>query len=114
MWGLGAIMKETLGEFEVLVLTAVIAAAENSYGMVIHEGVEDLVATGRNVSIGAVYTTLGRLEEKGFVTSSNGPAGGDRGGRPRRYFDVTASGDRALRDSLAPMRRALEIVGGEV
>jgi DNA-binding PadR family transcriptional regulator len=107
-------MNETLGEFEVLVLTGVIAAGENSYGMVVHEEVEGLVPKGRNVAIGAVYTTLGRLEDKGYVRSWNEPAGGDRGGRPRRYFEVTGVGQRVLREALKPMAKALEIVGGVV
>jgi DNA-binding PadR family transcriptional regulator len=104
-------MYESLGEFEVLVLAGIIAAREESYGMVVHEEVEGLVPAGRNVSIGAVYTTLGRLEDKGYVRSWSGPAGSDRGGRPRRYFQVTGVGQRALREALKPMQKAIDMIG---
>lgn len=101
-------MSDTLGEFEVLVLTGVLAAGENSYGMVIHEEVEGL-ASRRHVSIGAVYTTLSRLEDKGFVEPRTAAGGNERGGRPRKYFSVTGAGQKALREALAPMDMVMKI-----
>jgi PadR family transcriptional regulator PadR len=99
-------MNETLGEFEVLVLTGVLAAGDNAYGMTVHEEVEALVPARRNVAIGAVYTTLGRLEEKGYVKSWTGGATTERGGRAKRFFKVTGTGQKALHLALEPMRNA--------
>jgi DNA-binding PadR family transcriptional regulator len=104
-------MNESLGEFEVLVLTGVLAAGDNAYGMTIQEEVEGLVSAKRNVSIGAVYTTLGRLAEKGYVKSWTGGATAERGGRAKRFFKVTGAGERALRQALEPMRKAIDVVG---
>jgi PadR family transcriptional regulator PadR len=105
-------MTDNLGEFEVLVLTGVIAAGDEAYGMVIQEEVEKLAGRGRNVSVGAVYTTLGRLEEKGYVKAQAGEATAERGGRAKRYFKVTGIGQKVLRESLRPMRRAMDVLGG--
>jgi DNA-binding PadR family transcriptional regulator len=105
-------MNDTLGEFEILVLTGVIAAGENAYGMTIHEEVENLVPAKRNVAIGAVYTTLGRLEEKGYVKSWTGGATSERGGRAKRFFKVTGVGQRALKQALDPMGKAIAVVRG--
>src|SRR5436190_11135780 len=108
-------MADSLGEFEVLVLTGVIAAGEESYGMVIHEEVEGLVSAKRNVSIGAVYTTLGRLEEKGYVKSWFGGATEERGGRSKRFFEIQAAGELALKRSLqvaGNMLTGLKEIGG--
>jgi len=105
-------MSDGLGEFEILVLTGVMAAGDNAYGMTIHEEVEVLVPAKRNVAIGAVYTTLGRLEEKGYVKSWTGGATSERGGRAKRFFKVTGAGEKALRQALEPMRKAIEVVRG--
>jgi len=105
-------MIGSLGEFEVLVLTGVIAAGDDAYGMVIHEQVEALVSAKRNVAIGAIYTTLGRLEEKGYVKSWYGEATAERGGRAKRYFHVTGSGQRALNQALESMKRAIQVLDG--
>jgi DNA-binding PadR family transcriptional regulator len=100
----------TLGEFEVLVLTSVLAAGRDAYGAMIHEEIERLVAGSREVSLGSVYTTLDRLEGKGFVKSWRGEPTAERGGRAKRYYEVQGSGQKALRAALAPMRRAWQIV----
>jgi PadR family transcriptional regulator PadR len=88
-----------LGEFEQQVLAAVLLLGENAYGMTIHEKVEEMrprVAT----SIGAVYTTLDRLEKKGLVRSWYSDPTPERGGRSKRYFAMEGAGERALRESL--------------
>ena len=103
--------ETTLGEFEVLVLTGVIAAGNNAYGMTIHEEVEMLVPSKRHIAIGSVYTTLGRLEEKGYVRCWTGVPTAERGGRAKRHYEVTGTGQRALRASLGSMKRACEIAG---
>jgi PadR family transcriptional regulator, regulatory protein PadR len=88
-----------LGEFEQQVLAAVLLLGENAYGMTIHERVEEMrprVVT----SIGAVYTTLDRLEKKGLVRSWYSDPTPERGGRSKRYFAMEGAGERALRESL--------------
>lgn len=72
---------------------------ERAYGMTIHEEVERL-SKRSIVSLGSIYTAVDRLEKKGFVTSRFAEATTDRGGRPRRYVEITAAGQRALRHAL--------------
>jgi PadR family transcriptional regulator PadR len=103
-------MGDSLGEFEVLVLTAVIAAGKDAYGVTIHQEVEALVSSKRNVSLGAIYTTLGRLEEKGFVESWFGDSTLQRGGRAKKFYGITAAGFRNLKAALEPMDRALRVI----
>ena len=105
-------MNDSLGEFEVLILAGVVAARENAYGMMVQQEVETLVGPRRTVSIGAVYTTLARLEEKGFIEAWNGAGNMERGGRAKRFFRITAPGKRALNESLRPMAKALKLLGG--
>jgi DNA-binding PadR family transcriptional regulator len=87
-----------IAEFEELVLLAILKLGENAYGAAIHEALED---AGRKVSIGALYTTLSRIEEKGLVISWIGEATSERGGRAKKYFKVQATGARALREAQA-------------
>jgi DNA-binding PadR family transcriptional regulator len=99
----------SLGEFEVIVLLAVLHASDQAYGSTIREAIE--ARTGRPVSRGAVYVTLDRLESKGLLRSSLGDTMAERGGRPRRYYRTTARGLRAVRaslDRLTRMRIGLE------
>lgn len=82
-----------LGEFEYLMLTAAARLGDDAYGAAIRQDIED--ATGRRCSIGALYTTLDRLETKGFVKTWMGDPTPQRGGRPKRMVRVTAKGIRA-------------------
>jgi DNA-binding PadR family transcriptional regulator len=82
-----------LGEFEYLMLTAATRLGEGAYGVAIRQEIEG--ATGRRCSIGALYTTLDRLEEKGFVKTWMGDPTPQRGGRPKRMVRVTARGVQA-------------------
>jgi DNA-binding PadR family transcriptional regulator len=82
-----------LGEFEYLLLTSAARLGDNAYGVAIRLDIEN--STGRSCSIGALYTTLDRLEAKGFVKSSLGDATSRRGGRPKRMVRVTARGVEA-------------------
>ena len=84
-----------LGEFEQLVLLAVLRLADEAYAVTIRRAIEE--AAARTVSRGALYTTLERLEAKGLLSSRIGEPTADRGGRARRYHKVTAAGIRALR-----------------
>lgn len=91
-----ALESSYLGEFEQLVLFAVLRLDE-ACGVAIHDEIEG--RTGRGVSPGAIYTTLGRLEERGLVTSEVlAPAPG-RVGRPRKRYTLRPAGARALRDA---------------
>src|SRR6266851_9574532 len=82
-----------LGEFEYLLLTAAVRLGEDAYGAAIREEIER--ATGRRCSVGALYTTLDRLEAKGLVETWMGDATPERGGRPKRRVRVTAKGVRS-------------------
>jgi DNA-binding PadR family transcriptional regulator len=83
-----------MGEFEQLVLLAVLRRDNDAYGMQVRDEIEE--STGRDVSYGAVYTTLDRLEHKGFVSFRMGEATSERGGRARKYFRVLPEGRAAL------------------
>ena len=102
---------ETLGQFEQLVLTAVLTLGDGAYGAAIHAGVTEL-AGAKPVNLGSVYVTLDRLEEKGYLSSRFADPTPERGGRSRRYFRLKAAGERALRESLATARRLYEAVEG--
>ena len=84
-----------MGEFEQLVLLAILRRGDDAYGMEIREEIE--ARTGREVSYGAVYTALDRLERKGFVSFRLGVSTPERGGRARKYFGVEPAGREALR-----------------
>jgi DNA-binding PadR family transcriptional regulator len=87
-----------LGEFELLVMLAVLRLGTNAYGMTIRREITDVAE--RSASLGAVYTTLERLEDKGFLSSAVGEVTEERGGRAKKYFTVTASGAGAVKRSL--------------
>lgn len=97
---------EWLGEFEQVVLLAVAHQAGEGYGLTIREEIE--TRTGREVTVGAVYGTLARLEEKGLVVSRQGEATARRGGRSRRHYALTPSGRRALAATRRLMDRMWE------
>jgi PadR family transcriptional regulator len=84
-----------MGEFEQLVLLALLRLHNDAYGMEVREEIEK--RTGREVSYGAVYTTLDRLEQKGHVAHRMGDPTAERGGRAKKYFRVLPEGREALR-----------------
>ena len=86
-----------LGEFEQLVLLAVMRLGAESYGVTIRREIE--ARSGRDVSLGAIYPTLDRLEAKGYVSSFAGEPSGERGGRSKRHFVLEPAGEKALRRS---------------
>jgi PadR family transcriptional regulator, regulatory protein PadR len=92
-----------IGEFEYLILTAATRLGDNAYGASIRQEIEK--ATERNCSIGALYTTLDRLEAKGFVKTWMGEPTGHRGGRSKRRVRVTASGVQAASDFFQAISR---------
>lgn len=84
-----------LGEFEELVLLVVRRLGDGAYGLAIRSCLDR--ETSRDVSIGAVYASLDRLEDKGLVTSAMTEGTAVRGGRSRRSFTLTRDGERTLR-----------------
>jgi PadR family transcriptional regulator, regulatory protein PadR len=82
-----------LGEFEYLILSAATRLREDAYGAAIRQEIEE--ATRKRCSIGALYTTLDRLETKGLVKTWMGDPTPQRGGRSKRMVRVTANGSRA-------------------
>jgi DNA-binding PadR family transcriptional regulator len=86
-----------LGEFEQVVLLAVMRLGSGSYGVSIRQEIQD--RTGRKVSLGAIYPTLERLEAKGFVSSRHGKPTRERGGRAKRHFELEPAGAAVLRRS---------------
>ena len=94
---------DRLGEFEELTLLAVKALEPPVYGVPIQEFIEE--STGRDVTMGAVYAALDRLEDKGFVRSEFGESTAERGGKAKRLFEVTPAGMRTLRDLRATRER---------
>jgi DNA-binding PadR family transcriptional regulator len=92
------VIETRLGEFEEVILLLTGILGENAYALRISEEFE--AQTARAVSIGAVHSTLTRLEEKGFVKSQMGESTAERGGRRKRIFTITAYGQRALKTSM--------------
>jgi PadR family transcriptional regulator PadR len=86
-----------LGEFEQLILFSLLQLRDEGYGVAIRDAIEE--RTARVVSTGAIYTALGRLEERGLVTSRVGAPTPGQPGRPRKYYTLTTSGARALKDA---------------
>jgi len=86
-----------MGQFEQAVLVALIRLGKDAYGRAILNEVQERLA--RDVSAGAVYATLERLEAKGLASSKLAPGTAIRGGRARRYFAPTGAGVRALNDA---------------
>jgi len=91
-----------LGEFEQIVLLAVLRLGDNSYGVPIRHEIE--TRTGRSLTVGALYSTLERLEQKGLVKSRVGDPTPQRGGKRKRHFEVAALGMKALQASYRSIR----------
>jgi PadR family transcriptional regulator PadR len=110
--------KYQLGEFEEVVLLTVGILYKDAYGVSIKKDIEARLS--RNVSVGALQTALRRLEDKGYLTSRDGETTEERAGRPKRYFQITALGKKAMeytkntRDELwsAIPKVALKLVNG--
>jgi PadR family transcriptional regulator len=95
-----------LGEFEQVVLLAILRLGPEAYGVTIRR--ELAACTERDPAPGALYTTLDRLEDKGLVTSRYGDPTPERGGRAKRYFTVTARGVRAVARAQRAYQRLLK------
>ena len=99
---------DSLGQFEQLVLSAILALGDKAYGVTIHEKVEEISA--KSISLGAVYVTLDRLEDKGFIMSWLSDPTPERGGRSKRHYQLQGLGERALQESLATAQRMFAAV----
>ncbi len=99
----------SLGQFEQLVLTAILALGEKAYGVTIHAEVESLSAP-RTVALGAVYATLDRLEDKAMVTSWLSDPTPERGGRAKRFYRLEEAGRQALLEAARTARRICDAV----
>lgn len=87
-------MRGFIGEFEELVLLTIAALGDEAYGVSVKESIEQRAE--RSISIGALHSTITRLEEKGFIESRLGGATPERGGRKKRYFSLTLEGKQGL------------------
>jgi len=96
--------QDSLGQFEQLVLTAILTLREDAYGVTIHSKVEEL-ARPKSVALGAIYVTLDRLEEKSFVASWLSDPTPERGGRAKRCYRLEALGEQALQESAVTAKR---------
>jgi DNA-binding PadR family transcriptional regulator len=92
-----------IGEFEYLLITAAAKLGEEAYGAAIRTEIE--LATGESCSIGALYTTIDRLEKKGFLHTWMGEATAQRGGRAKRMIRVTAKGVQEAKEFYSAVKR---------
>jgi len=90
-----------LGSLEHIVMLGLMRLGDDAYGVSVRQEIE--TRTGREVSIGAIYATLDRLEDKGYVRSRTGEPTQERGGRAKRHFQVTAKGVAAVNRTHAAM-----------
>jgi len=100
---------DNVGQFEQLVLTAILSLRDGAYGVTIHEKVSELAAP-KPVALGAVYVTLDRLEDKGMVASWLTDPTPERGGRAKRCYRLEALGERALQESAETARRIWDAI----
>ena len=98
-----------LGDFEGVILKAINTNRENAYGVTIRQTADLL--TGRTTAIGAVYTTLDRLEEKGYVKSWDGEPDAKRGGRRKKFYAIEGAGLRAMEQKALDVKRQAELWG---
>ncbi len=91
-----------LGEFEQLVLLAVMRLGENAYAVPVRQEIEE--RTSRSVARGALYVTLDRLEEKGYLKSWLADPTAERGGRAKRFYEVRPAGQKALEYAWTALR----------
>lgn len=102
-------MPDSVGQFEQIILTAILSLRDEAYGVTIHEKAQELAAP-KKISLGAVYVTLDRLEDKGLISSWLSDPTPERGGRSKRFYRLEALGERALEESAATAKRVWEAV----
>ena len=97
---------KALGEFETLVLIAILRLGPKAYGSAIQEQIKQ--RTDRPVLIGAIYVALERLEKKGYVASNLGESTAKRGGRRKKYFELTLTGESKLNATLSSINAMIK------
>lgn len=97
------VKRDFLGEFEHIVLLALLRLGDNAYGVTVRREIESRIH--REVSIGAIYATLDRLQSKGYVTSQLGDPTPERGGRSKRFFQISPKGLAAVRRTQLAVRK---------
>ena len=105
-------MSEYLGRFEELMLLALLRLGPGAYGLAIRREIE--ARTDRDISTGALYTALKRLEERGLVSSEMGEPTAERGGRRKKHYELEAPGVLALRNSYLDYTRMAEGLGSKI
>jgi DNA-binding PadR family transcriptional regulator len=103
--------RDYLGEFEHIVVLALLRLEDRAYGVTVRQEIQARI--NRDVSIGAVYATLNRLQAKGYVKSFRGDPTPERGGRSKRFFRITAKGVAAVnrtQSALQSMTEGLDFV----
>ena len=101
-----------LGEFQEIVLLAVMILDDKAYGVSIQEEIADRI--GRSISRGALHSALTRLEKKGFLASRMGGATAERGGRQKRFYDLTRKGREALQNAEQLRRQFYNAMPGQL
>jgi len=101
--------QPSVGNFEQIVLAAILCSGDEAYGVTIHKAAEDLSGS-RSIALGAVYATLDRLEDKGLISSWYSDPTPERGGRSKRHYKLEQGGARALRESALTARRICDAV----
>jgi len=89
--------RNNLGDFELMVMLALLRLGDDAYGVPISREIEQ--QSGREVALGSVYATLERLEGRGLVSSHLGKPTAERGGKAKRYFRITSNGLRKARET---------------
>jgi PadR family transcriptional regulator PadR len=105
-------MAKTLGDFETLLLLAVVRLKGQAYGATIHREIE--TRTGRSIAVGAVYTGLARLQRTGMVTAAVGEPTAERGGRRKKFYRLEPEGSAALAQALQTHHRMTEGIEEEL
>src|SRR6201996_6892485 len=100
---------DSLGQFEQVVLTAILALGDNAYGVTIHAKVEEL-SKPRKIARGAVYATLDRMEDKGLIASWMSEPTPERGGRSRGHYRRQKGGEKAPRVAHKQAQRMIETI----
>jgi DNA-binding PadR family transcriptional regulator len=99
-----------LGEFEIVVLAAILHLGDAAYGIAIIDEIETRI--DRKVTIGALYTTLSRLEGKNYISGRTGEATPERGGRAKKFFNLTSEGQIQLQKSIEALNSMLANIPG--
>lgn len=99
----------SIGQFEQIVLTAILTLGEDAYGVTIHAKVEEL-SKPKKAALGAVYATLDRMEDKGLIVSWLSKPTAERGGRSRRHYKLESSGVAALHEAAQTAKRICDVI----